>query len=144
MTVRLIRGSCHCGDIAFEFDWTRDGPAIPVRACSCSFCLKHGGVYTSDPGGALRVTLATAESAERYRFDTETADFYICRRCGVVPVVTSEIDGAVHAVVNVNTFDNVDPGDFERAVTDFDGEGTGDRLARRARNWTPRVEITIG
>ena len=144
MAGRLIKGSCHCGNITFAFDWRRDGPTIPVRACSCSFCTKHGGVWTSDPGGSLAVAIADAGAAERYRFGTGTADFHFCRRCGVPPVVTSEVAGTIYGVVNVNCFDNVDAADLDRAGADFDGEGADDRLARRVRNWTPGVEITTG
>jgi hypothetical protein len=144
MAHRQIQGSCHCGTITFQFHWTQEGATIPVRACSCSFCIKHGGVYTSDPGGTILVRITDDEAVERYRFGTATADFFVCRRCGAVPVVTSEVGGTVYGVVNVNCFDNVDAADFDRAVTDFDGEGTDDRLARRTRNWTPRVEITSG
>lgn len=138
---RLIEGSCHCRTIAFAIDWTREGQRIPVRACGCSFCVKHGGVWTSDPAGAVRVTIADDSLVERYRFGTGTADFLVCRACGVPPVVISAIDGNDYAVVNVNCFDDVDRGDFDREDTDFDGEGTGDRLARRIRNWIPRVTV---
>lgn len=139
---RQIEGSCHCRTITFAFDWTREGPRIPVRACGCSFCVKHGGVWTSDPAGAVRVTIADDAQVERYRFGTGTADFLVCRTCGVPPVVISAIDGHDYAVVNVNCFDGVDRGDFDREDTDFDGEGTDDRLARRTRNWIPRVTVS--
>ena len=39
--------------------------------------------------------------------------------------------------MNVNTFDNVDRSELAEAPTDFEGESTADRLARRRRNWTP-------
>lgn len=138
---RLVEGSCHCRNIRFRLTWTREGPAIPVRACGCSFCVKHGGVWTSDPGGRIEITIADDALVERYRFGTGTADFHVCRGCGVPPVVTSEIGGTVYAVANVNCFDNVDHGTFDRADTDFEGEGTDDRLARRARNWIPNVSF---
>src|SRR5438094_129248 len=48
----LIRGSCHCGNISFTLDWKPEPSEIPARACSCSFCTKHGGVWTSCPGVA--------------------------------------------------------------------------------------------
>ncbi len=81
--------------------------------------------------------MENTELVNRYRFGTETADFYICTRCGVAPIVTSEIDGSGYAVVNVNCFDDVDPAELDESPTDFDGEGTEDRLARRQRNWSP-------
>jgi hypothetical protein len=56
-------------------------------------------------------------------------------------VVTSTIDGQVFAVVSVNAFENVDPSLLQRGQVSFDGEGPGDRLARRKRNWIGRVEF---
>jgi hypothetical protein len=49
------------------------------------------------------------------------------------------IEGARYAVVNVNTFDNVDRAELSEAQTDFEGETTDSRLARRRRNWTPEA-----
>jgi hypothetical protein len=47
------------------------------------------------------------------------------------------IDGTQYAVINVNTFDNVDRADLVEAAATFEGETTEARLARRRRNWTP-------
>jgi hypothetical protein len=59
--------------------------------------------------------------------------------CGVMPIVTCEIDGARYAVVNVNAFVDVDRSQLVETATDFEGEATADRLARRKRNWTPEA-----
>ena len=139
--MRRIEGACHCGNIRFTFELPEPEGAIPVRACGCTFCQKHGGVYTSHPAGALAVRIAGAALVERYRFGTETADFHICRKCGVVPFVTSTIDAATFAVVNVNSFEDVDPGELDSSPTDFDGETVENRLARRRRGWIPDVTI---
>src|SRR5262249_9564686 len=40
----LISGRCHCGNISFALDWRPETSEIPARACTCSFCVKHGGV----------------------------------------------------------------------------------------------------
>jgi hypothetical protein len=141
----LIHGKCHCGNIAFALTWDVDplAPAeIPARACTCSFCTKHGGVWTSTPGGTLRVTIADPARVSRYAFGTETAQFHICARCGVVPVVTSRIGDILYAVVNVNAFDGVDPSLLRRVTANLDREETESRLARRQRNWIARVEFT--
>jgi hypothetical protein len=136
-----IHGSCHCGNIAFDLDWPGDSKEIPARACTCTFCRKHGGVWTSNPQGRLQVTVSEPAEVSRYAFGTKTASFHICSRCGAVPVVTSEIDGHVYAVVSVNAFDNVEPERLKHASATFDGETEGDRLARRVRNWIPEVRI---
>jgi hypothetical protein len=136
---RRIDGSCHCGNIRFEFDWPDAGPTIPVRACGCSMCTKHRGVWTSNPRGRFRLRIGDESKVTRYRFGTKTADFHVCTTCGVVPIVTCEIEGARYAVVNVNTFDNVDRSQLVESATDFERETTEDRLARRRRNWTPEA-----
>ena len=136
-----IDGRCHCGNLSFSLDWPGDGAEIPARACGCTFCTKHGGVWTSHPRGTLIVTVADKALASRYAFGTRTADFHVCSRCGVVPVVTSDIDGKTYAVVNVNAFENVRPEQLRKAGADFEGEEQGARLARRVRNWIADVRF---
>jgi hypothetical protein len=137
----LIRGKCHCGNISFALAWEPDPAEIPARACTCSFCVKHGGVWTSNPDGRLQVSIEDRSFASTYQFGTRTARFHVCTRCGVVPVVTSLIDGRLYAVVSVNAFEGVDPQLLRRAPASFDGEGTGARLARRKRNWIADVDF---
>ena len=135
----LINGKCHCGNIAFSLSWDPDPKEIPARACDCTFCQKHGGVWTSNPTGALEVRIQDASKISKYTFGTGTAEFQICARCGIVPLVTSRIDGRLYAVVSVNAFENVEPSLLKRAPASFGAEQTGSRLARRKRNWIADV-----
>jgi hypothetical protein len=136
-----IEGKCHCGNIRYGLDWPGEASEIKVRACGCSFCVKHGGSWTSHRGAGLEAEIRDASLVSRYRFGTQTADFYVCARCGAVAFVTSAIEGRLYAVVNVNTFEGIDPSSLARAAANFDGEGTGERLERRTRNWIPVVRI---
>jgi hypothetical protein len=79
----LIHGKCHCGNISFSLAWEPDPAEIPARACGCSFCTKHGGVWTSNPNGALKVAVKDPSLVSRYAFGTRTAEFHTCTRCGV-------------------------------------------------------------
>ena len=90
----LIKGSCHCGNIAFALAWEPDPAHIEARACTCSFCSKHGGLWTSNPEARLRVVARDAALVSRYSFGTGNAAFHACARCGIVPVVTSRIEGS--------------------------------------------------
>ena len=136
----LIHGRCHCGNIAFQLEW--NGPQeIPARACGCSFCVKHGGVWTSHPGSRLTVTLDDSDLVSKYAFGTRTATFHVCSRCGAVPLVTSDIDDHLYAVVNVNVLENVDPSSLRHAPANFEGEDVESRLARRKRNWIADVRF---
>ena len=138
----LINGKCHCGNISFVLSWEPDPAEIPARACGCGFCTKHGGVWTSNPRGALKVKVLDPARVTRYQFGTRTAEFHICTGCGVVPLVTSRIDDHLYAVVSVNAFEGIEPSLLRRSPANFDGEGTGDRLARRKRNWIGNVAFS--
>ena len=70
-----------------------------------------------------------------------TAEFHVCTACGVVPVVTSRIDGRLYAVVSVNAFENVEPALLRRAPATFEGENEQARLSRRKRNWIADVQF---
>ena len=136
----LISGGCHCGNISFALKWEPEPSEIPARACTCSFCTKHGGVWTSCPTGSLKVTVRDSSLVSKYAFGTKTAQFHICARCGVVPVVTSRLEGRLYAVVSVNAFDGLEPSLLRQASATFEGESGEARLARRKRTWISDVE----
>ena len=140
----VIDGRCHCGNIAFALDWPGTRSDIVARACGCTFCVKHGGVWTSNPHASLSITVQQTDIVSNYSFGTKTATFHVCARCGAVPIVTSEIDGRLYAVVNVNTFENVDVVSLRRQAADFEGEDLRSRLLRRQRNWISDVRIYEG
>ena len=140
----LLNGKCHCGNIAFELEWEGDPAEIPARACDCSFCIKHGGVWTSNPKSRLVVAIRDASLVSKYAFGSRTAMFHVCSRCGAVPLVTSEIANHLYAVVNVNVLENVNQACLHHATAAFEGEDVESRLARRRRNWIADVRIAEG
>ncbi len=80
----MLRGSCLCGEIAFEID----GPLAPLSHCHCSICRKqHGtafGSFAAAPAKSFR-WLRGAEGIRR--FESSPGAFRgFCPRCGsVVP-----------------------------------------------------------
>lgn len=140
----LINGKCHCGNIAFELESERGPPEIPARACDCFFCVKHGDVWPSNPNSRLAVAVRDAALLSKYVFGTRTATFHVCSRCGIVPLVTSEIANHLYAVVNVDVFENVDQSWLRQTAANFEREDVEARLARRMRNWIADVRIVEG
>jgi hypothetical protein len=130
-------GACHCGALQMTFETPTSPAALPLRACACSFCRKHGVRTTSDPAGTVRFGIADPGLLQRYRFGTQTTDTLICRNCGIYLAAVTEIDGALYAVINVNALD--DRSAFERLpeVMNYDGESAEQRMARRKVKWTP-------
>jgi hypothetical protein len=137
----VLHGGCHCGNITLTLRWEPDPAEIRTRACTCSFCTRHGAAWIAYPAGVLRVKLADPARVSAYAFETRTAELHVCARCGVVPVATSSIEGRLYAVVNAKTLVGVEPALLVRAPISFDGEATGARLERRARAWIGDVEL---
>jgi hypothetical protein len=130
-------GKCHCGALGFEFRTELPPQSWSIRACQCSFCLKHAGVYTSDPLGSVRFAHKDAAQAMRYRFGHKTADFIFCGRCGGYLGAVTEEGGAVLMVINIRAFDPQPAGLPPAQPLSYEGESTGDRNSRRAGRWTP-------
>jgi hypothetical protein len=137
-----IKGKCHCGNIQFRLEWPGELSNIPARACSCSFCRRHGNVWTSSPDAALIATVANRDLVSRYSFETATASFFVCMTCGVVPLATSKIAGHLFAVVNTNVFEGLPDSALRYSPSAFGGEDLKVRLARRKENWISNVRIT--
>ena len=134
-----FHGSCHCSNNKTTLNWPDSTATIPVRACGCDLCTKHGAVWTSHPNGSFELQITDQVKAAQYQFGTKTAEFHLCLNCGVIPAATCTMEGTQYAVLNVNTFDDVDPSLFDSSPTDFEGESIKNRLARRHRNWTPQA-----
>jgi len=130
-------GRCHCGAVGFEYRTEKPVAEWPVRACQCSFCLKHGGTYTSDPAGEIRFAHEDAPALVRYRFGQKTADFVFCGRCGGYLGAMTEEDGAALMVINLRALDPQPEGLPAAQPMSYEGEAKGDRDARRAGRWTP-------
>jgi len=136
-----IAGSCHCGNIGFVLTWLPDPEIIQARVCSCSFCIRHGAVWTSCPSGSLDIRVGDESGVSNYVFGTKTARFLVCSVCGIVPVALSRLDGKDYAVVNVNTFAGMDRSRIESAPISFDSEDIQTRLSRRRKNWIANVRF---
>lgn len=140
--MKAISGSCHCANIKFVLTWPENTTNIATRECSCSFCKKHGGAWTSNVDATLRGIIENSAAISKYQFGSKTAEFFICSQCGAVPFVVSDVDNHTYAVVNTNCFDDFASFTFNSEETDFEGEETDDRLARRKSRWIGQVEIS--
>src|ERR1700741_1645172 len=129
------RGNCHCGALGFEYSTELAPAAWSIRACQCSFCLKHGGVYTSDPAGSLRFTHAEPGQLTRYRFGHQTADLVFCGRCGGYLGAITEEDGQQLMVLNIHALDPPPEGLPAAQPMSYEGETSGDRPTPRGKRW---------
>ncbi len=137
-----FHGQCHCGNLELVFETSLTSENLPVRACSCSFCRSHGARATSDPRGSVEITVHDPNLLIRYRFGLKTADFLICKRCGVYLAAVMTEGGKSYATININTFDFLERFGKEPVTVTYDGESEAERIARRKKNWTPVVAFS--
>jgi hypothetical protein len=77
-------------------------------------------------------------AAGRYRFGLRTAEFVLCRHCGVDLAAVLTSSRGLFATINVNALPeclalaDVDP-------VSYDDESVDERRQRRVRRWTPVV-----
>jgi hypothetical protein len=135
-----LHGGCHCGNLKVVFETALDPTALPLRACQCSFCRRHGGVTTSDPAGRLVVEVRDSGQLQRYRFALGITDFLICRTCGVYVAATMAVDGKTLGVLNVNVLDERELFARQPEPMQYGAETVEDRESRRAKVWMP-VEV---
>lgn len=137
----IIEGGCHCGNIRFRFETGQPPENLPVRRCTCTFCVKHGAFYTSDPAGSLTVSIRNPQAVSDYRFGTRTAEPQVCRQCGVVPVILARIEEHVYAVVNLATAEGLAiPSECIQDVN-YEYQTADERRSRRARTWIAQVIV---
>ena len=132
-----LQGGCHCGNITVEFETVMDPGTLRLRACQCSFCRKHGARNASDPAGLLTVAVRDATTLLRYRFGLGVTDFLVCKGCGVYVAATTVSGSGVIGTVNVNVLDDQESLPSTAEPMRYEGEGVEERMARRARAWTP-------
>ncbi len=137
-----LSGGCHCGTMSYDLEWPDEAGPKAARICTCAFCTRHNIRYISHPDAVLALRIRNADDVNRYRFATATAQFLICRECGVMPVIIGHQDGALQAVVNANTLEDFEMP--EAAPISYDGESLNERLKRRKKNWIGRVTVTEG
>ena len=77
---------------------------------------------------------------QRYRFGLTTADFLVCRECGVYLGAQAQTARGAFGIINTRTLTPL-PAELPPAVAaDYGSEDATERLARRAQRWTPLAE----
>jgi hypothetical protein len=130
-------GQCHCGALQFQYQTAIVPTSWTLRACQCSFCRIHAALSTSDPAGSLAFQAVRIDALQRYRFGRQTADFLICRICGVYIGATCAGAPGRFGIVNVRALRPIPQGLSAPTSMHYDDESPTERLARRAIRWTP-------
>lgn len=130
-------GRCQCGGLelrlvselaAGQFQPRSDEP-------TCRFCSEHGGVWISDPRGALRLFAADATTVRT--FASEQVQFHFCSVCSTLAYACFEDGSRAVAVVRLAPFESIRSAALPTVITNFETETVAAGRRRRLENWTP-------
>ena len=139
--LHTFEGSCHCGALGFSFQTALPVARWSVRACQCGFCRGHGALTTSDPSGRLAFHVKQDGRLQRYRFGLKTADFLLCRCCGVYLGAQIQTAHGSFGIINTRALLPL-AGELPTAIlADYGSESVADRSERRAKKWTPLAKL---
>jgi hypothetical protein len=134
---------CHCGVLSARYRTAIAPAAWPVRACQCSFCRCHGTLAASDPAGLLEFHSTDPNRVQRYRFGGRTAEFLICRECGVFVGVQMDTDKGRFGVLNIRSLRPLPTDLPEPQPMDYGTENAELRRLRRETRWTPLAQGSL-
>lgn len=137
MTPEVWAGECHCGTLGFRYTTSLPPEKWSVRACQCRFCRVHDAISTSDPDGRLQFLCKDAALLQRYRFALQTADFLLCRNCGVYVGAVIETDQGRFGIINTHALSPQPSNMAGIGAISYDDEDTAGRVSRRELRWTP-------
>jgi len=76
----IVRGSCHCGRIAFTFD---EAPTQAI-VCNCSICRRRGSILTAMSPASFHLE-TPREEITVYTFNNHVIRHQLCATCGCAP-----------------------------------------------------------
>ena len=76
--MKRLHGQCHCGAMRVAIEGV-EAAELPLRACQCGFCRRHGAVWTSHVTG-VDLPGFEGRTPEPMVFDDETPETRATRR----------------------------------------------------------------
>jgi len=140
-SLKTLTGGCHCGKVRIEFGTSKSPGEFNPRACDCSFCLKHGASYVSDPNGRLSIEVKGSDTLGEYRQGSGSARLLVCRHCGVLVAGLYDGEGVSYGTVNSRCLEGTS---FGAPKTVSPESLTAEEKKQRwMKLWTPNVVLKI-
>jgi len=109
------KGSCHCGNIAFEVE----GDLTGALACNCSICSRKGSLLWFVPRTDFHA-LTAQEDVGTYTFNKHLIEHRFCEICGIHPYAEAvDPKGTPMTAVNIRCLEDIDLSSIP--VKQFDG-----------------------
>jgi len=139
--LKTLTGGCHCGRVTLRFGTTKRPEEFNPRACDCSFCLKHGASYVSDPNGRLSIEVKGSDTLGEYRQGSGSARLLLCRHCGVLVAALYDGGGVSYGTVNSRCLEGTAFGAPQTVSPK--SLSAEEKKQRWMKLWTPNVALKI-
>ncbi|WP_299687427.1 GFA family protein [Hydrocarboniphaga sp.] len=107
------KGSCHCGQIAFEVE----GEFDRAMECNCSHCSRKGYLLSFVPRAQLEIK--TNVGVSTYTFNRHVIEHQFCSNCGCAPYgFGKDSKGRETAAINLRCLEGIDLGALKRTAVD--------------------------
>lgn len=133
-------GGCYCGNITVKLETETPASEMTPRACDCDFCTIHGAEWISTPAASLEIEIQNEAAINLFSQGSESARFWLCQRCGVVPAVTCDMGdhriGALNkrAMLDLKKFPATEPASPKNLPTE-------EKKARWEGLWIQNVTV---
>jgi len=99
-----IRGSCHCGKIAYTLD--EDAPTQGIE-CNCSICRRKGYLHHFSTPDKFALE-GDREDIQAYTFNTHNIRHQFCKTCGCAPFAEGEGPSGPMVEINLRCVEGLD------------------------------------
>ena len=113
----LYTGSCHCGEVKFQFH------SLPIKTalqCNCSICIRKNSIMSSDYIAQSDFEFISGqESLSLYHWGDKDVNHWFCKHCGIYPFHDAIYEPGKYRV-NLGCISGLDSRDLE--IKQFDGK----------------------
>lgn len=101
----MLKGSCHCGAVAFTVEAE---PPVEAISCNCSHCRRKGLLLAFYDADQFALTQG-AEALTSYFFNKHAIEHQFCATCGCQPFAAGKgPDGKAVRAVNLRCVAAID------------------------------------
>ena len=100
-----VRGSCHCGKLAYSVD---EDPPTEAMACNCSICRRKASLHHFTTPDKFTLEGSRDDIAE-YTFNHRMIRHQFCKTCGCAPFAEGTgPDGKAMVEINLRCAEGID------------------------------------
>ncbi len=104
MATQKLKGSCHCGAVAYEVE----ADTASAITCNCSICSRLGAVWAFTSKEKFKLTRGEGKQGN-YQFHKHVLHHHFCPQCGIESYAEGKgKDGSAMVGINLRCCEGID------------------------------------